>query len=51
MTIIKATFPVKESETTDEKKKARIVVQTNGSKDKDKNMLITYSPRVTNAFV
>lgn len=53
MTIMKSKLVLafKEPGTREEKKKARLVVQAIGSKDKDKNMLITYSPTVSRASV
>eukprot|EP00171_Calliarthron_tuberculosum_P022770 IDg22770t1 len=47
----KLLLAIKDPDTTDERKKAGIVVQAIGSKDKDKQMLITYSPTVTRTSV
>ena len=53
MTILKSKLVLafKDTNTTDEKKKARLVAQAVGKIDKDKKLLFTYSPTVTRASI
>lgn len=53
MTIIRAKLllSIKEPGQPEEKKKARIVAQAIGSKDRDKHMLMTYSPTVSRGSI